>query len=105
MGNQWSATSTFSTPTDVCPEEDEPPDEPPGGRSTLKMTILDVKNFDLFSQEAILQHCGKMHTVIRVTSTFSAHIYTKPVKCQDLCNSKISCHELCDTKNSIPNLC
>jgi len=113
MGNQWSATS-FSTPTDnISPEEEEPPDEPPGGSPTLKMTIYEVKNFDLFpspsSQDKMVVHQNcKLHTVIRVTSTFSARIYTKPVKCQDFCdNSKIlTCNPLlCGTKITNPEIC
>lgn len=78
MGNKWSATPSLTS--DIVIEEDEPPDLAlieENGESLLVMTLLEVKKFSLSPIES---NGGKLHTLLRVSNTFTTQTYTKPVK-------------------------
>jgi tRNA A-37 threonylcarbamoyl transferase component Bud32 len=71
MGNSWSPSPSF---TSELTDDDEPPDKPPDAEcdQVLKVRLLEAKNFNL--------SVGKMHTLVRVSTSFTAQSYTKPVK-------------------------
>lgn len=76
MGNKWSAIPAFSSE-----DEDEPPDDE-GSLGTLTVTLVDSKNFCPSVESKSDGGGSSIHVLLRVSSSFSSHVYTKPVKYQ-----------------------
>jgi len=81
MGHKWSSANPppLSSETNVEEEEPPPDDASSEGKARLYLTLLDTKNLSL-ALSNFESNYGKLHTLIRVGSTFNSTVYTKPVK-------------------------
>jgi len=74
MGNKCSSAPSFTS--EIIIEEDEPPDPPE--EEGIAVTLLETKHFSFAQLES--KNGGKLHALVRVSSSFNSQVYTKPVR-------------------------